>query len=320
MHALVTGAGGYTGGRLARRLLAEGHQVRALVRHPRQAPALREAGARVVIGDITDPVSLAGIAANLEVVYHLVGTMAGGVTELCRVLVGGTRNLLDQSLAGQGAPPRIIFTSNVVVYGDGRGTLLDEESPCRPITDLGRITLEAEEVLRVAGRRSSGLGITIVRCGAIYGPGRLSSQLIRQGRFRLIGSGRNWSSRIQVDDLVTALIALGASPGPRSLYNAVDLEPSSVHDYYAYLAESLGASAPTHRSAWRALGQGRAQSLLSRGQRPAINGNLIGLFTADLRVDGSRLWRDLGLSPQHPSYRAGIPASLAEEQDWGCAH
>lgn len=315
MRVLVTGAGGYTGGRLARRLLAEGHQVRALVRRPWQAPGLREAGARVVIGDITDPVSLAGIAAGIDVIYHLVGALTGGSAEVCRVLVGGTRNLLDQVLAGQGVPPRIILTSNAVVYGDGKGMLLDEESPCRPITDLGRIALEAEETLRDAARGTRGISATVVRCGAIYGPGRLSSELIRQGRFRLIGSGLNWSSRIQVDDLVTALIALGAAPPPGSVYNAVDYEPSPLIAYYGFLAESLGAPAPTHRSAWRAHGQGRARALLSRGRGAALDANVIGLFTANLRVDGSRLWRDLRVSPRYPSYRSGIPASLAEEQD-----
>ena len=317
MHALVTGAGGYTGGRLVRRLLAEGHQVRALVRDPRQAPAPRAAGARVVIGDITDPASLAGIATGIDVIYHLVGTLTGGSAELRRVLVGGLRNLLDQARARPGAPPRIILAGNAVVYGDGQGTLLDEESPCRPFTDLGRIMLEAEDELRKAGREARDCPFTIVRCGAIYGPGRLSSESIRQGRFQLIGSGRNWSSRIQVDDLVTALIALGGSPASGPVYNAVDREPSSLHDYYTYLADSLGVPAPSHRPAWRARAQGQIKSLLIRGRGPVNDRDTIGLFTADLRLDGSRLWRDVGLSPRYPSYRVGIPASLVEERGAG---
>lgn len=314
MHALVTGAGGYTGGRLVRRLLAQGHQVRALARHHWQAPALREAGARVVIGDITDPVSLAGIATGIEVMYHLVGTSTGDSAARRRVLVEGLGNLLDQARARPGAPPRIIVAGNAVVYGDGEGAILDEESPCRPITDLGRITLEAEAALGQARREAGDCSFTVVRCGAIYGPGRLSSESIRQGRFRLVGSGQNWSSRIQVDDLVAALIALGMSPALGPVYNAVDREPSSLNDYYAYLANSLGVPAPPHRTAWRARGQGQVRSLLSRGRGPGIDRDTIGFFTADLRLDGSRLWREVGLCPRYPSYRVGIPASLMAEQ------
>ncbi|HVA93214.1 MAG TPA: NAD-dependent epimerase/dehydratase family protein [Chloroflexota bacterium] len=314
MHALVTGAGGYTGGRLARRLLEEGHQVRALVRRPHQAPALRDAGARVVLGDLAHPATLAGITAGIDVVYHLAGALAGGSVGIRRALVEGSRNLLAQCHAIRGEPPAVIFTSNAVVYGNGRRAVLDEESPCRPAFPLGSITLEAEEVLRAAHCGPQTIAATILRCGAIYGPGRLSSELIRQERFRLIGSGRNWSSRIHVDDLVTALIALGASPRGGAIYCAADREPCAVNDYYEYLADALGAPFPTHRSAWRVRQQGRARAFLTLGRATDLDANVIGLFTADLRLDGSRLWRDLGLTPRWPSYRAGIPASLAMEQ------
>src|SRR3954454_2297306 len=78
MKALVTGATGFIGGRLARRLLAEGHDVRALVRTPAKAADLEEAGAELVRADLLDPRSLARAGAGVDVAYYLVHSMGRG--------------------------------------------------------------------------------------------------------------------------------------------------------------------------------------------------------------------------------------------------
>lgn len=317
MRVLVTGAAGYTGSRLVAMLCAEGHSVRALVRRQAQAQALRAVGARVVVGDVSNRTHLAGIAANIDVVYHLVGTLAGGTSGMRRVLVEGTRNLIDACTtagAGNGGPLRaFIHVSNAVVYGDGGGAVLTEARSCRPTFPLGSINLLAEEALQNAA--AQGLPATILRLGAIYGPGRLSSDLIRSGRFRIIGTGRNTVSRIHVDDLLAILLALGTSPRPGELYCVGDEEPCSVDDYYGLLAAHLGVSSPRHLPAWLASARGRARAGLARlrGRAPFVDANVIGLFTADVRLDGTRVRDDLGLSLRYPSYRVGVPASLADE-------
>jgi uncharacterized protein YbjT (DUF2867 family) len=78
MRALVTGATGFIGGRLARRLLADGAGVRCLVRSGRRAEPLAAAGAELHEGDVLDPRSLAGAARGMDVAYYLIHSMGRG--------------------------------------------------------------------------------------------------------------------------------------------------------------------------------------------------------------------------------------------------
>jgi uncharacterized protein YbjT (DUF2867 family) len=78
MKALVTGATGFVGGKLARRLLEQGVEVRALVRDRGRASDLEEAGAELHEGDVTDPTTLEGAGDGTDVAYYLVHGMGRG--------------------------------------------------------------------------------------------------------------------------------------------------------------------------------------------------------------------------------------------------
>jgi uncharacterized protein YbjT (DUF2867 family) len=73
MRALVTGANGFLGTWLVRRLLSSGHAVRALVRPGSALGALSGLGAEEARGDVTDPGSLSSAVRGCDVVFHLAG-------------------------------------------------------------------------------------------------------------------------------------------------------------------------------------------------------------------------------------------------------
>jgi nucleoside-diphosphate-sugar epimerase len=212
MKALVTGATGFIGARLAQRLADGGHEVVAFggentQLETRRRRALEAAGVAVEIGSVADRALLSRLVAGVDTVFHLAAAQHEsnvGEDYFRAINVEGTRNLLE---AGVGAGVRrYVHGSTIGVYGSGRGGTLDEESAPRPENMYGITKLEAEAVVRSYGDR---LPFTIVRISETYGPGdgRLLKlfKLVNDGVVPLIGGGRNEHQPVFVDDLVTGL-------------------------------------------------------------------------------------------------------------------
>ena len=188
---LVTGATGFVGSHLVKRLRKEGLKVRAVTRTPAKAQSLADLGAEVVPGEIDDPASLEAAAQGCDRVIHLVGIIQEGRGFTFRsVHVEGTRNVLDAAKkAGIG---HFVYQSAV---GSREGAK----------SQYHRTKWEAENLVR-----ASGVPYTILRPSLIYGPGdlftiRISEMIKVSPVLPVIGTGRSKIQPIFIDDVVECL-------------------------------------------------------------------------------------------------------------------
>uniref|UniRef100_A0A832I5L4 NAD-dependent epimerase/dehydratase family protein n=1 Tax=Eiseniibacteriota bacterium TaxID=2212470 RepID=A0A832I5L4_UNCEI len=188
MKYLVTGATGFVGGRLARRLVADGHAVVALVRDPGRAGELAALGVDVRRGDVTAPHSLAGPMRGVDGVFHVAGWYRIGARTAAErraawaINLEGSRHVFA-AMAAAGVP-KGIYTSTLAVYGDTRGAAPDEShaAPPRLVTLYDRTKHAAHHEAAVPAIRG-GLPLVIVQPGLIYGPGDTSSVRVMLRRY-----------------------------------------------------------------------------------------------------------------------------------------
>ena len=243
---------GFTGQRLARRLLREGVPVCAAVRGVGRFRDLADAGLMLSELD-SDPIPL---FPKNALVAHLIPPVAP-----------------LRPFIAQLEPRRIVYVSSTGVYGDQVD--VNETTSPAPNDERGRLRLEEEQW--VSGGPWTSL---ILRSAAIYGPGRGVHVALREGRVPR-GGGSGIVSRIHVDDLV-ALIHAGLFSGSEGAWPVADDFPCSTADIAASLSEM-----PDDPSEITIPGR---------------------------RVDGTAIRRKLGIGLTYPSWRTGIPASIAEER------
>ncbi|HOB74137.1 MAG TPA: NAD-dependent epimerase/dehydratase family protein [Phycisphaerae bacterium] len=213
---LVTGASGFTGGYLCKRLAAEGHRVKALVRPQRPVDALLSAGVEPVRGDLRDRSSLRNALKGVETVYHIAALYRDGRASRADLFadnLGGTRNLLAASIRADVG--RFVHCSTVGVHGDVRHPPANEDAPFAPGDDYQESKAAAEQFVRHALEKGR-LPITIFRPSGIYGPGDLRFlklfKAIQRQRFVMVGAGDVLYHLVHIDDLVDGIILCGTRP------------------------------------------------------------------------------------------------------------
>jgi len=295
VKALVTGASGFVGGTLCSLLVAEGHEVAALVRRPGSEPA----GTRAVAGDLGDGDLLrrALDEAAPDVVFHLAAEIATARREerIHEVNVEGTRRLVEACRSD--GSPRLVFASTVVT-GEAHGDVLTEDRPLPVQTPYGRSKQEGEELVL-----GSGLPAAVLRPSHVYGPGGwfeedIVKRIRSPGRLAVVGRGNNMWDVVHVDDVARALLLAGTSDAAvGQVFHCVDDEPLTYREFMDLTADALGVARPRSIPSFLAL--------LVAGP------NAVAAVTRSARSSNAKLKSELGWAPRYPSAREGVPTAVA---------
>jgi GDP-4-dehydro-6-deoxy-D-mannose reductase len=268
MKVLVTGADGFVGRFLVRRLVAAGHEVGAAVRRGGAPPAvwLSPAEARAVerIDFELDDTGTAETAAawGADGVVHLAAVASSREARrdpglAWTVNAAGTARLLEQ-LAGArergGSDPAVIVVSSGEVYGDGPARPRLETDPVRPQSPYAATKAGAEiGALEVA--RRTGLRVVIARAFQHTGPGQSDTYVVPALARRLAAARRDGRREVttgnlepvrditDVRDVVAAYIALLERGAPGEVYNVARGEGIALRDVFTRLAAALGLDA-----------------------------------------------------------------------------
>lgn len=175
MKYFITGATGFVGGVLARKLREAGHDVRALVRNPDKAAELKALGVKLFKGDVTDKEPMREAMTGVDGVYHVAGWYKVGTRDKSdgvKVNIEGTRNVLE--LMRELKIPKGVYTSTLAINSDTKGALVDEQYRFngRHLSEYDRTKAAAHEIANEF--IAKGLPLVIVMPGGIYGPGDTS--------------------------------------------------------------------------------------------------------------------------------------------------
>jgi dihydroflavonol-4-reductase len=210
VRVALTGATGYTGGRLLESLRQRGDEVAVLVRPSSRSERARALASRVVEGDLRDAAAARQLLAGVDAVVHVAAVYrtAGHPDSYYReVNVGGTEHLLEA--AARSGVRRFVHTSTVGVHGHVTHPPADETAPLAP-GDIYQATKAEAETLALDFHRRRGVPVAVVRPGAIYGPGetRLLKlfRAIARGRYAIVGDGRSYYHPVFIDDLVQGFL------------------------------------------------------------------------------------------------------------------
>ena len=275
---------GYTGRRLAERLLKSGARVRGFATRAESLRDIAATGAEALPLDL-DATIVPTDFDGAVVYYSVPPAPRADDPRLNRFLAGVS-----------GTPARLVYLSTTGVYGDRAGGRVDEETPPAPLTERAMRRLAAENAVR-AWADSQRVSWCILRVAGIYGPGRLPLDRLRSGVAAIVPREATPGNRIHVSDLVTACVAAGfAKIADRRIYNVTDGSDDSSTEFLQRVAGIAHLPPPP---------------LVSRAEALRVMSPSARSFLAESRrVDNARMLGELGVALEYRDLDVGIRACL----------
>lgn len=247
----VLGGNGVYARHLIPRLIAAGHQVRAVVRRPDAAGLARDSGADIRTGDIFDTASMAAAFAGCDIAINLATSLPGpsGRGDFAandRLRVEGAPNFVAACKAAH--VPRAIQQSISFMNASGSDAWSDETHRYLPPAETiaSKAMAAAETMENII--KASDLDWIILRGGLFYGPGTGFDERwfagAAAGKLKMPGDGNDYVSLVHIADMAAATVAaVGRWPSRQTLI-VCDDAPARWREVFGFIAASLGQPEP----------------------------------------------------------------------------
>jgi nucleoside-diphosphate-sugar epimerase len=326
LRALVSGATGLLGSHIVERLVAEGINVRALVRPTSDTSFLRTLGVELVTGDVTDVTSLRPAMPGVDLVFHTAAIVGdwGTWEDFRRVGLEGTRNIL--AAAATAKVKRFLHISSIAVYGlrAFRGQPLNESTPYDEQPEgwnhYVREKIESEKLV-LGYCRNGHLASTVIRPSVVWGArDRVAFPriiaIMRSFLASVVGTGRNRVPSVAATDVAELCVqAAQHSEAVGQAFNCSGAEPISQIELYRILSQVAGVPLPKRHVPYpMAYSMGAALEwgfhLLRRQNPPLLTRLSTAIMGTDYVVDTRKTHTTLGWKAQS-DYREAIAAAAA---------
>ena len=321
MKILVTGGTGFTGKALVRRLLDEGHHVVALdYKEGLKTEELRQWGAEVVIGSVTDRDCVKRCMQGVDIVQHLAAAFRElNVPESYydHVNVDGTRLCLEEAHAAN--VKKFIYCSTCGIHGNVTDPPTDEDHNIAP-ADYYQSTKYKAEPVCLDFMKETGLPVTILRPSAIYGPGdperfHMIFKRVARGRFPMFGNGKTLYHPVYIDNLVDAcVLAMDLTKGNGEAYLIADEEYVPIKDLVRRIGQALQVDVKIkHYPLWPVMIAGHICEKICTPLRisPPIFPRRVDWYRQNRAFNINKAKRDLGYFPH-----VGLDEGLRRTGEW----
>ncbi len=246
---LVTGANGFIGSNLCRRLLTEGCTVHALVRNSSSLKFLEGLPVRLFYGDITLPETLPLALEGVDTVFHVAGLAAdwGPFSLFEKINFRGTQNVARAASAT--GTKRFVYVSTVAFHGFGKQNVREDDPPAKNLIPYAKTKLMAEQWLWNFSKTTA-MEVTAVRPGNVFGVNDHTFlfkyiDALLQGKFAEINHGRSKTCPVYVENLVNIFLLAAREPqAAGNAYLATDGLDITWHQFNTALADRLDVPLP----------------------------------------------------------------------------
>lgn len=231
MKRLIFGCG-YLGSRVANIWHQNGDETYVVTRSTERATSLQTSGWLPIVADITQRETLQNLP-TCDTVLVAVGMDRTRYDDIRFVYVDGLKNLLEAIPMGT---KHVIYISSTGVYGDFSGNWIDENAPTSPKRPGGKACLEAEKLLLNSPFSDRA---TILRFAGIYGPDRVPTRSVVEGKRWNELSAEGYLNLIQVQDGAQIVNLISNDPEP-GRFVISDGQPVIRKTYYQEIATLYG--------------------------------------------------------------------------------